>query len=88
MPGDFYFLSANARALGTLSYLVKFTVVWQVRLWHDPKDFAAKNDYSAVEQLSPAAQRRPDDNDGEEIARGRDDIGDTRLYAVEQRVLE
>ena len=46
------------------------------------------DDDGGVVQPAGEAQRRADDQDGKELVRGRDDLGDRRLDLVQERVLQ
>ena len=46
------------------------------------------DDDGGVVEPAGEAQRRADDQDGEELVRGRDDLGDRRLDLVEERILQ
>ena len=68
--------------------LVELAIVRQVGLWHHAQHLAAMDDDGGVVEAARDPERRADDQDREELARGLDDLGDRPLDLVQQRVLQ
>ena len=71
-----------------VALLVELAVVRQVGLGHHAQDDAAMDDDGGVVEAARQAQRRADDQDGKELVRGLDDLGDRLLDLVQERILQ
>ena len=71
-----------------MSLLVEFAIVRQIGLGHHAQHLAAMDDDGRVVEPVRHPERRPDDQNREELARRVDDPGDRPLDFVEQRVLQ
>ena len=67
---------------------VKFPVIRQIYLGHDPEQLSAMDHRAAIVEVSAVPQRRPDDKDREEAATGGDQTIELPRRFIEHRVLE
>ncbi len=68
--------------------LVELAVGRQVGLRRDAQHLASVDDDCAVEHASAVHERGADDQDGEQICRRLDDVGDGLVHALQQGVLQ
>ena len=73
---------------GDLAALVELAVGGQVRLGRHTEHRAAVDDHRGVVDALPVAQRGTDDQDRQQIGRGRDDLENGVFDVVEQEVLQ
>src|ERR1700738_5155943 len=70
VPGDLDQPADDVFSGGEVPPLIKFPVVRQKHLGHDPQQPAAMDDDAAIVEMPAVPQRRPDDKDREEVPTG------------------
>ena len=63
---------------------IKLAIIWQIGFWRNSENFAAQNRKSAIVKPATPAQRRANDKERVECARGLNNLTKRRINRLQQ----